>query len=123
MSRAFSNAVAQTTIFFQINRWKSNGQTPEEAYDSLELHGEEKPPRDEFISKINSLFPSYLMNDIRKKRDRLLEECDWTQSRDVDLADNEAWVTYRQTLRDLPQTITPVIGKPLDDYFPTKPNA
>ena len=53
----FSMAIS-TTIFFQINRWKNNGQTPEEAYDSLELHGEEKPPRDEFISKTNSLFSS-----------------------------------------------------------------
>jgi len=50
-----------------------------------------------------------------------LKECDWTQSRDVDLADNEAWVMYRQQLRDLPQTINPIIGKPIDDYFPSSP--
>ena len=40
--------------------------------------------------------------DMRTKRDRLLTESDWTQSRDVTLSDDNDWKTYRQALRDLP---------------------
>ena len=40
--------------------------------------------------------------DMRTKRDRLLSESDWTQSRDVTLSDDNDWKTYRQALRDLP---------------------
>jgi hypothetical protein len=87
------------------------------------VFNKEKPPRDEFISKLEEAFPPKLIKEVRVKRDYLLKECDWTQSRDVDLLSNDAWVTYRQELRDLPQTITPVIGKPLDDYFPTIPSS
>lgn len=42
---------------------------------------------------------------IRAVRDRLLAECDWTQIPDVPLTEEqkEAWRTYRQALRDIPQ--------------------
>lgn len=43
---------------------------------------------------------------LREKRNRLLAESDWTQSRDITLANDAAWQTYRQELRDLPASIT-----------------
>lgn len=44
----------------------------------------------------------YALAGMRTKRDRLLTESDWTQSRDVTLSDDNDWKTYRQALRDLP---------------------
>ncbi|WP_119461878.1 tail fiber assembly protein [Rhodospirillaceae bacterium SYSU D60014] len=40
---------------------------------------------------------------IRAKRDHLLRQSDWTQVPDAPV-DKEAWATYRQALRDVPQT-------------------
>ena len=45
------------------------------------------------------------MANIRGQRNQLLKDCDWTQIADS-TADKTAWATYRQTLRDLPSTIT-----------------
>ena len=38
---------------------------------------------------------------IRRTRNKLLEESDWTQLPDVPLATKEAWASYRQALRDI----------------------
>ena len=38
---------------------------------------------------------------VRRQRDALLTQSDWTQLPDVPLATKEAWATYRQLLRDL----------------------
>ena len=42
-------------------------------------------------------------NRARLQRDQLLADSDWTQLPDVPLATKEAWATYRQALRDLPE--------------------
>lgn len=49
---------------------------------------------------------------LRARRDKLLEQCDWMANSDVTMSD--AWKTYRQALRDLPASTTPV----LDDNAP-----
>jgi len=56
--------------------------------------------------------------DVKTKRNGLLSESDWTQFRDVDLANNAQWVTYRQNLRDIPQTYA---ADPRLIIWPTKP--
>jgi hypothetical protein len=43
-----------------------------------------------------------LLQRVRKKRDLLLQQSDWTQLIDAPV-DREAWADYRQALRDLPQ--------------------
>lgn len=44
---------------------------------------------------------------IRGERTRLLLASDWTQSADApDTLDHGAWATYRQALRDIPQTFS-----------------
>jgi len=55
----------------------------------------------------------------RWKRDELLKESDWTASSDNSLSDDKKaeWATYRQALRDVPQTHT----EPRDITWPTKP--
>lgn len=43
--------------------------------------------------------------DARQQRDAMLRVCDWTQGNDSPLAEAEqsAWATYRQALRDVPE--------------------
>tara|TARA_R100001460_G_scaffold19594_2_gene40729 strand:- start:352 stop:747 length:396 start_codon:yes stop_codon:yes gene_type:complete len=45
---------------------------------------------------------------IRTRRDYLLKQCDWTQANDSPLSDAKKteWATYRQALRDLPDSYT-----------------
>jgi hypothetical protein len=44
---------------------------------------------------------------MRKHRDRLLAESDWTQAHDDPTGNRDAWAIYRQSLRDFPATWTP----------------
>ena len=46
------------------------------------------------------------MAQIRGTRNQLLKDCDWTQIADCTIPKKAEWATYRQTLRDLPSTIT-----------------
>lgn len=57
--------------------------------------------------------------DVRKDRNYLLSECDWTQVADAPLTaeQKQAWTAYRQALRDL----TSSEGFPFDVQWPTKP--
>jgi len=60
---------------------------------------------------------------IKKKRDFLLLNSDWTQLGDNELTDAKKaeWRTYRQALRDLPQTYSSATQKS-DIVWPTKPS-
>ena len=56
---------------------------------------------------------------LRKQRDFMLSQSDWTQGNDSPLSDSDktAWATYRQELRDITDTYSS-----LDDVvWPTKP--
>jgi hypothetical protein len=60
-----------------------------------------------------------IVSEIRAKRNRLLLDCDWTQTLDAPISESQKldWANYRQSLRDLPATIS-------DDgsiSWPTKP--
>ena len=65
---------------------------------------------------------------LRLERGKLLVASDWTQTVDSPLTDTkkQEWATYRQALRDLPNTSTASID--IDENlvgvtFPTKPTA
>ena len=51
---------------------------------------------------------TWVIYDARNKRDRALIESDWTQLSTSPLSDAKKteWETYRQALRDLPETMT-----------------
>lgn len=55
--------------------------------------------------------------NVRTQRDKLLQETDWTQNRDVTLSNDIEWVAYRQELRD----ITLQEGFPHNITWPEKP--
>lgn len=63
--------------------------------------------------------PALTWNDIRGIRSIRLQQCDWTQIPDADLTTTErdAWATYRQALRDLPETYE----TPQEVIWPTPP--
>jgi len=44
---------------------------------------------------------------MRLHRDRLLAACDWTQAADDPTGNAAAWATYRQALRDAPDSWEP----------------
>ena len=45
--------------------------------------------------------PAEDMDDVRYKRDKLLQASDWTQLPDVPEKTKQAWAGYRQALRDI----------------------
>ena len=96
-----------------------SGQTAEECWDTLTIMGMEKPDKEEFIKKVNERNVYYQMKELRRKRDELLKECDYIMISDYPHTDKEAWIKYRQALRDLPQTITDIAGNNVE--YPSKP--
>lgn len=58
---------------------------------------------------------------IRKKRNKMLQECDWTQVSDAPLTQQkkDEWVTYRQELRNIPESF----ANPSEVIWPTPPTA
>jgi hypothetical protein len=62
----------------------------------------------ELAAKYKELAYNSGLKTARMQRDILLASCDWTQVEDVALSAEQkaAWSTYRQSLRDLPSTVT-----------------
>ena len=71
-----------------------------------------RPTDDEINTKYNEMISSkYPMKLLRDERDRLIAESDWRVIKAKETSTNipTAWKTYRQALRDLPSTQTPVL--------------
>ena len=58
-------------------------------------------------------------NDIRSKRDGILQSTDWTMTTGATV-DQAQWAAYRQVIRDLPQTYKD--KTPDDVVWPTQPS-
>ena len=58
-----------------------------------------------------------LVTKIRAQRNQLLKESDWVMFSDVNVTNKQAWLNYRQALRDVPQNFTNFE----DVIWPTKP--
>lgn len=68
-------------------------------------------------TKYDELNAAEPLKFLRIERNKKLAETDWTQNRDVTLANDADWQTYRQALRDITDTYTS-----LDDVvWPEKP--
>jgi len=59
----------------------------------------------------------YIGEEVRTDRNKLLLECDYTVLSDSQVDDQAAWVTYRQSLRD----ITDQVGFPETIDWPDRP--
>ena len=110
------------------NYWKEeNGgfataQAPEERHDVMISDGwtdVEPSGYSQYIQGIEAESSETNPENIRAKRDKMLNNSDWTQVADAPLTETKKteWATYRQELRD----ITDQSGYPDSVTWPTKP--
>ena len=103
-------------------------------YNSIEwFDSRNKPSEADVINEVKRLIDDEPMRLLRVERDKRLAESDWVVTKAIE---NETsipseWKTYRQALRDLPSSATPVIGTTMggnydpgirDVTWPTKPS-
>ena len=103
-----------------------------DSYDSLEWDSGNTataPTKDEIQAEITRLDSVERFTLLRRTRDRLLTESDWTRLDDNGLSSDKKteWATYRQALRDLPFTADPKLDEAYDldqstVTWPTKPS-
>jgi hypothetical protein len=88
------------------------------SYDGIIWQDEtvEKPTLQEVEATWEAIKNNILWEPARDKRDKLLQECDYTQLADFQ-GNKQAWLNYRTALRDVPQTF----GNPESVIWPTKP--
>mgnify|MGYP001368205331 CR=1 FL=1 len=81
--------------------------------------GYEKPPKEEFETKLQQLIEENKWKELRQERNQRLAEVDWIFSEDyaIDDASYQQWLAYRKALRDLPA----VTEDPLNPVWPEKP--
>tara|TARA_R110002012_G_scaffold166440_1_gene329821 strand:- start:1589 stop:1921 length:333 start_codon:yes stop_codon:yes gene_type:complete len=78
-----------------------------------------RPTDEEIQKKVDELTAQLPMNELRFKRDMLLTQSDYKMVSDYKHKNKQAWIDYRQALRDLPETIKEINGNETD--YPTKP--
>ena len=83
---------------------------------SIPLSNSEQSERDKFVKDWNDGADDRAMDQIRLERNAKLAESDWMANSDVTMSD--AWKSYRQSLRDLPSTISDPTA---DVTWPTAP--
>jgi hypothetical protein len=81
----------------------------EDDYNQLQWYSTDipKPTRVQVEAKIQELKAAEPMRLLRIERDRLLAETDWWAVSDRTMTSEQS--AYRQALRDLPDTATPVL--------------
>lgn len=109
-----------------ITRIENNIQTGTIKYlDSNNLEVEKSIAEAEIYEKQKAVIrnresPAYIAeqkwNEIRSRRNGFLSQSDWTQLEDSK-ENKEAWATYRQELRNIPQTFL----TPESVIWPSKP--
>ena len=85
------------------------------------------PTESEIDAEVTRLTNAEPIRLLRLERNTKLTACDWTQSRDLTLSNDDDWKTYRQALRDLPASASPTLDSDgnLDMSsvtFPTEPS-
>ena len=76
----------------------------EQTYDNLQWNSKDikQPSEAQVNAKIAEIEAAFPLKFLRRERDAMLKESDWTQTPDVPESIQTAWKTYRQELRDLP---------------------
>tara|TARA_A100001515_G_C4555106_1_gene204755 strand:+ start:676 stop:1086 length:411 start_codon:yes stop_codon:yes gene_type:complete len=97
------------------------------SYDGIEImasdkNGVTKPSQSDLEAKFETVKSRENFILLRKTRDSLLLESDWSQGGDVPDSLKTKWQTYRQTLRDLPANQTPSDWHLSNITWPTKPS-
>tara|TARA_B100000508_G_C11381696_1_gene238897 strand:- start:36 stop:443 length:408 start_codon:yes stop_codon:yes gene_type:complete len=111
-----------TNEVFRVKNINSAG-----SYDGIEImeddtNGVTKPSQSDLESKFEVVKLRENLIKLRRKRDKLLVESDWSQGGDVPDALKTKWQSYRQSLRDLPANQTPSDMFLSNITWPTKPS-
>jgi hypothetical protein len=103
-----------------------------DSYEEIEWQSEDIaiPSKEDVEEKIEYLKSIEAITVIREIRDWYLQQCDWTQTQDVRAIRGQewcdAWDTYRQELRDLPDNVVDPCFDEFDRIqnvtFPEKPS-
>lgn len=106
--------------------WDAENPTVREYDKMVWLDSDTKPTEAEIDAELIKINDAEPMRRLREERDRLLVETDWMSNSDSP-AISDAWKTYRQSLRDLPASTTPVIDNTslcgiTSVTWPTKPS-
>jgi len=83
-----------------------------------------KITEEEIQAKIAELQAAEPLRLLRLERDRLIQQTDWRATVDYPNPDKQAWLDYRQALRDLPETAEPQLdenGQLTNVIWPTPP--
>jgi hypothetical protein len=103
---ALEELIGVKNINFEYDR----NTTHDCVWDEIILLGDyEKPSKEAFEAKLQELIDAQPLNELRAARDALLEKTDKYATIDFphgSEAAKQAWLDYRQTLRDLPANTT-----------------
>lgn len=92
----------------------------DDTYESIQWKNKQLYTKEELISIYNDKKREHIAwKDMINKRNVLLEESDWTQQRDVILANDNEWKVYRQKLRDITELYDPIVE---EITWPIKPS-
>ena len=93
-----------------------------DTWESIEFPpGYEKPPKEEFEAKLQELIDAQPWKELREERNKRITQADYLATIDFPHPTEEAkqaWLDYRQALRDLPANTT----DPENPAWPTPPN-
>ena len=80
-------------------------------WESIELmDGYEKPPKDKFEKRFQELVDGIPLRELRQERNGRIGRTDFLMVSDFPFPSDtirQAWITYRQALRDITATTTP----------------
>ena len=92
-----------------------------DTYESIRFpEGYEKPPKEVFEAKLQELIDAQPWKELREERNKRIAETDYLATIDYPHPTEEAkqaWLDYRQALRDLPANTT----DPANPVWPTAP--
>ena len=89
---------------------------------NVQFTAEEETARDNEETAYANAAPARALADLRRKRDRLLNESDWNITSELEKGNaiSTDWKNYRQALRDLPDG-KDTVDKCNNATWPTKP--
>jgi len=101
------------------DEWSTQGGTVE-SITWKDEHTTTSEEKKKIEDKFKELEPHTKLDNVRHHRNKLLKNCDWTQTPDVPMTDSkkEEWKKYRQELRDITKTATTMD----DAKWPTEPS-
>ena len=111
--------------------WLQNDLDEKGTYVVWNTDSVAKPTDQELADAKEEAVDAHWFKELRKIRDSLLVESDWSQGADVPSATKNSYITYRQELRDLPTAVSKpsfatLVNQEVDewnieDLMPTKP--